>query len=499
MSVAEEHVIAVAEQQGIGEVRGAHPEYLAKKIAKVAFAAGGRNLIITGLSALATAVVARQLGAGPFGAYVSALATAQLAISFGDLGFSLVLGRDLAPDVAGRGLLLRTVVQVQFAWTLVLTVGVLIMGLLAGVGSARGDTLLIVAPAVAASSLAATRQLYNATFRIRLLVIVDLAVNLTQIAITIGLALLHAPPPALAAVFTLSLTTNSVLIAIAAFRSTPARRPRLADHWAIVRRAVPVGVASVLSSVYFTIDMVIIPWLVGGPSVGRYGAACKVLAVLVTIPGLVVGAALPGLSLAGADRAHFSELMARVEQWLATIALPLCGFIVVFAGPIMTLLFGSAYRDAAPLLRILAGAAAAASLGNVFGTALVSKSLVRPQVACNAVAMVLNIGANIALVPHFGVAAAAWLTLATELFVMGWACIVLRHVVDLRLVASRLGRPALATAVLMSLGLGLQSTLPVAVPLAVLGFVAALTALRGWPDEFRVWRLRSHVSAGAQG
>ena len=491
--------MSVTEQHGIGEVRGEQAEHLAAKIARVALAAGGRNLIITGLSALATAVVARKLGAGSFGAYVSALATAQLAISFGDLGFSLVLGRDLAPDVEGRGLLLRTIVEVQFAWTLLLSVGVAVMGLLAGLGSARGATLLIVSPAVAASAFAATRQLYNAMFRIRLLVIVDLTVNLIQIAVTVALALMHAPPPAIAAVFTLSLTTNSAVIAIAAFRSTPARRPRLAERWAIVRRAAPVGVASVLSSVYFTIDMVIIPWLVSGPSVGRYGAACKVLSVLVTIPGLVVGAALPGLSLAGTDRANFSELMARVEQWLATVALPLCGFIIVFADPITNLLFGSKYRAAAPLLQILAGAAAASSLGNVFGTALVSKSLVRTQVTCNALAMVLNVGGNIALVPHFGVAAAAWLTLATELFVIGWACIVLRHAVDLGRIASRLGRPALATAVLVSLGLAFRSTLPVAVPLAVLGFIAVLTALRGWPEEFRLWRFRSPVSAGVQG
>jgi O-antigen/teichoic acid export membrane protein len=375
----------------------------------------------------------------------------------------------------------------------------MIMGLVAGVGTARGATLLIVSPAVAASAFAATRQLYNAMFKIRLLVIVDLTVNLIQIAVTVALALLHAPPPALAAVFTLSLTTNSLVIAFAAFRSTPARRPFLAERWAIVRKAVPVGVASVLSSVYFTIDMVILPWLVGGPSVGRYGAACKVLSVLVTIPGLVVGAALPGFSLAGADRAQFSELMARVEQWLATVALPLCGFIVVFAGPITTVLFGPEYHDAAPLLRILAGAAAAASLGNVFGTALVSKSLVRTQVVCNALAMVLNIGANIALAPRFGVTAAAWVTLATELFVVAWACVVLRHAVDLRRIAARLGRPALATAALMLLGLGFQSTLPVAVPLAVLGFVAVLTVLHGWPEEFRIWRLRPQASAGARG
>lgn len=491
--------MSVAEEHGIREVRGVHPEHLAKRVARVALAAGGRNLVITGLSALATALVARQLGAGSFGAYVSALATAQLAISFGDLGFSLVLGRELAPDVKGRGLLLRTVVEVQFAWTLLLAVGVLVMGLLAGAGTARGATLLVVSPAVAASAFAATRQLYNAMFRIRFLLIVDLTVNLIQIAVTVGLALAHAPPPAIAAVFTLSLTTNSIVIAIAAFRSTPARRPRLADHWAIVRRAVPVGVASVLSSVYFTIDLVIIPWLVVGPSVGRYGAACKVLAVLVTVPGLVVGAALPGLSLVGADRAHFSDLMARVEQWLATVALPLCGFIVVFAGPITTILFGPQFHDAAPLLRILAGAAAVASLGNIFGTALVSKSMVRTLVVCNSMAMVLNIAGNVILDHHFGVAAAAWLTLATEAFVTGWACVALRRLVDLRMIGTRLGRPFIAASVLMLLGFALRATLPVAVPVAVIGFVATLTALRGWPVEFHLPRPRHHASAGAQG
>ena len=46
----------------------------------------------------------------------------------------------------------------------------------------------------------------------------------------------------------------------------------------------PLGVASVLSSLYFTVDLVLIGFLISGPSVGHYAAAVKILTLVVTIP-----------------------------------------------------------------------------------------------------------------------------------------------------------------------------------------------------------------------
>ena len=52
-----------------------------------------RRAVVTALSALSTAVVARKIGSNDFGQFSSALATFFLLMSASDLGFSLVLGR----------------------------------------------------------------------------------------------------------------------------------------------------------------------------------------------------------------------------------------------------------------------------------------------------------------------------------------------------------------------------------------------------------------------
>ena len=76
---------------------------VAQQIAGSAVTLLGRRVLVTVMTAVGTAVVARALGAASFGQLSSAFAACWLAAAASDFGISLVLGRDLAAEPERRG------------------------------------------------------------------------------------------------------------------------------------------------------------------------------------------------------------------------------------------------------------------------------------------------------------------------------------------------------------------------------------------------------------
>ena len=95
--------------------------------------------------------------------------------------------------------------------------------------------------------------------------------------------------------------------------------------------------------------------------------------------------------------------------------LPASVGLALFAPFVVTLYFGRVFRPAVSLVQILALSSIVAALSNVFGSAMVVTKRNRWLIIEGTVALAFNVGANLALVPRFGVTASAWLTVATEI------------------------------------------------------------------------------------
>jgi O-antigen/teichoic acid export membrane protein len=449
---------------------------------------GGRRLIVTALSIVATAIVARHLGPGEFGGLAAGTAVFGLALAASDLGFTLVLGREMAVDEPGRGRLLRAVLQVQTAWSVLLAFVVFGLGLLSGLGTPRGDVLAILAPAVAASGLAGARQLFMVRYETRVLATIDLVLNVLQASAMVIVVLLGGGAEGVAIALAAGTILNSVLVALRAMRRVDSARPTLIDRRLVVRRALPFGLSSLLSTLYFSIDLVFLGWLVSEADVGVYAAAVKVLAFLVALPGLVMAAALPGLAAGASDRVALAHLAGRVSHWTATLVLPFSIGMALFAGDVIPLAFGAEYADAVGPTRILSIAAAIACLCNVLGTLQVTLSLARPQLVAGIAGLVLNVVANLIFVPSYGIVAAAWITVACEVFVAVWALASLRGRLDAGPAVRQIARPMPSMVAFVATGLLLSSWPIVAIPTAAAVLVIGLVVTDAWPEEFR--RLR---------
>jgi O-antigen/teichoic acid export membrane protein len=442
-----------------------------------------RRVLIIGISALSTAIVARRIGAGSFGVLASAQGLVFLLQGIADFGFSLVLARELAsvPD-KGKSLVGASVVVATTTGALT-TLVLVAIALASGPSSERGTVLLILAPGLALTGIGTVRQSFLVLYRTRRLATIDVATNVVQSVATIAVALAGGGLYAVAIVVSLGTVANPLLIAWAGRRLHGVMRPEAGQVRAFLRSALPLGLASFLSSVYFTVDLVLLAWLVNRRQVGEYAAAVKFLNLLVMIPGFVMAGVLPGLSSLRSDRQERSRLAARVWHWLMALGLPVCVAGAVFAPTIIHVAFGRAYSASIPMFRVLCVAAVIALASNVLGVVLNSLAVARPQVIQNTVALVFNVTANILLAPKYGPIASAWLTVATELIVVTGSLIALRGRVDFRPALAVSGRPIVASGALAAVGLLLAGEPVIAIPSALVSFLVVIALLRAWPEE----------------
>ena len=119
----------------------------ARKVARSAGALVTRYGATTVLSALTTIGLTRLLYPTDYGVYASAIAAWTVLGSTADLGTSTLLARDLGPVKSRYWPMLRTSYQVAGLWSFILSLALVALGVSAGIHTARGQAILVLAPA----------------------------------------------------------------------------------------------------------------------------------------------------------------------------------------------------------------------------------------------------------------------------------------------------------------------------------------------------------------
>jgi O-antigen/teichoic acid export membrane protein len=463
------------------KARAAASRSLMSGTARIATATGVRQILTMSALAVTAAVVARCLGPRSFGEYAGGTAAFNLTYGLTDLGFSILLLRELgrsSEDEQGR--LIGATVMAQCLWGAFLAVCLLTMaGLSTGT---RADVMIVLTPAIVLNGLSASRSIFGVRFIATPTLILDIATTLGQCAVMVALALSHAPVLWLAINLSAWYCLTSIAAILLSRKQVRITRASVGEVARLIRQALPLGVASVLASLYFTIDMTLLGWLVRPSALALYAVAVRVLTVLVTIPGFIMAAGLVGLSRHVGDTKQLSQFAGTLASWIAVTALPLGLAVAVFARPVIVVLFGSGYLPAVPVLRVLMLAAILTLFSNVFGIILVAKGIVRPQIVFNLLSLAVNVTGNVLLAPRYGVIASAWLTVTSEAIVLSYAFVTLRRRLNWSDLVRPVWRPASAAAIAAGDGaiFGGAGLLAIASGGGV--FVLAMTLLRGWPE-----------------
>ncbi len=187
----------------------------------------------------------------------------------------------------------------------------------------------------------------------------------------------------------------------------------------LLHRAWPIGISIIFNLIYYRADTLILSFVRPMSEVGIYGASYRVLEILITFPFMYAGVLLPLLahSWATHDKPRFDRLMRNSYLAMMLLAAPLVVGTFVVGTPLMTLVAGNDFASSGPILKILVIAVGVIFLGTVSSHAIVALDAQRKTMPLYIAVALATFAAYILLIPTYGMYAAAWLTVLSEVTV----------------------------------------------------------------------------------
>lgn len=453
------------------------------------------KIISTVLGVLSVALLLRYLSPDDYGRYATALAFILLFGTVTDLGLNLTTTQDISLPETDTNKTLST------AFTLRLLINFGLLALLPLIlwffpyEPAIKEAIYIAALLFFSASLFQVLASYfQKTLNTSRVVIAELASKAFLLAAFIAAIYAHYSLRGLMVLTALSAVIQLLVLTIFLKKEISLR---LAIDWQISKRLFgktwPVALSVVLTTVYFKGDTIIMSLYRPYAEVGIYGAAYKVLEVLITLPILFMGLMLAPLARAFADKetGEFNKLMQRAWDMLSLLTLPLVAGIFALAKPILTLIAGADYAAGAPVLQILILATGIIFLGSLFTHAIVAINEQKRMIMAYALTAGLALALYLIYIPRYSYFAAAGITVLAELAIASAAAWRVYRRSRIKLSFLVFGK-SLAAALGMMLSLNLAASWPLGI-LIGLGFIiygSLLILFRALPGEVWVYLKR---------
>ena len=446
--------------------------------------------------------MARELGREGFGAFMFALALTGALIIGAGFGTDELTAREVARDRSRAGRYLSNVTAIKALSSLVLiaaAVGVVL------VGDYSSETRLavgVVGVGVALEVMARTSYaLFEAHERLGL-VSFSVIVQRTLTAI-VGITVLLSGGGlvAVSLVFTGGALVGLLTAELSRHRLGVRRSVPNPRSWpALVRAGLPIGLAGLLFVLLLRLDVTLLSFLAGEVEVGLYAAAYRLVEGTQFVAWSLSAAMLPWL--ARAERSERDGGLARGLELglkvLTALLLPLGVGFLVFAEPLVDLLYGETFRNSVLPLQLLALTCALYGVQALLSTTFIARDAPWAFARLVGAAVVLNVAANLVLIPRYGAGGAAAAALASSVVLTVLGLVLARRRIGRVRPARILGGPLVAGAAMAAVALMLPAPLLVRGLAAFAVYLLALTLfeLASFKDDARTVQRAFRPSAG---
>jgi O-antigen/teichoic acid export membrane protein len=434
-------------------------------------------------------LVARHLREDAFGLFSFVFAYVETFATFTDLGISAILVREIARDRSAAGRLLG----VALALKLVLSVGAILLAwaLIAALPYPWTTRLLVGLASLALFTsfrLPSFRSLFDVVFQ------VDLAMRypvwlglLSDLVAAAGVLLVISLGGGLGwlvAVHALAGLPGSLVLARRFGQVTRVRWIVDLGLWRrMLAESLPLALAGIFVLIYSRIDVLMLSLMKGDAAVGYYAAAYRLTGAIGLIPSALMVSLYPLMSRYHAtDAEALHRLFHRALDALVLLGAPIAVLLTVLSGPLSGLIYGEAFLPSAPALAILGWVAALNFLSYLVMTTLNAVNRQDANARLAFAMILLNVAANLFLIPRLGFVGASVATLLTEALVVA---------VGLTLVARHLGGVSPGRAARYCAAAGAAGILLYAIPIhpilqllvGLAAYGAVVWALRGVTRE----------------
>lgn len=389
-------------------------------IQKIAYNTGVQisgKLVSTALGIAAVMIMTRTLGAEQFGWYATAAGFLQFVGLFSDFGFTVTTSNMLSEPRFDKDRLLHTL----FTWRLLTAIIFNGLAPVIFLFLPYPETLKNAVIALSLSFFAvALSQVFFGYYQVKL------RAGTLVTAEIFGRAVLVAGT-ALVAYFGLGLmpiiwiiSGAAILNLIYLWVNAPAVRLCF-DHEisrAIYTKIWPNASAVLLNSFYTQGDRVILPLFVAPATVGLYGAAYRVLDIIIQISALIMGLLMPLITTAYAsgDRMEFQKRCNLSLNLTALIVLPMLAGGVALSEPIMRFVGGQEFGASGPILQILLIAVLGVCFSMVFGHINLAINRQRQALWIYGSDALLSVAGYLVFIPRYGIGGALAVTVFSQIY-----------------------------------------------------------------------------------
>lgn len=236
------------------------------------------------------------------------------------------------------------------------------------------------------------------------------------------------------------------------------------------RQSLPFAAQEVLSAGLARLDAVLLSVLATQSVVGLYGAAYRLLDATLFISTALCGSfAAMFTYLDETSEPTIRAVFARSLKVSVALLLPCTIALAVLPGPILSLLFGDRFTAATGALRYLAPTVTVLGIVMLCGSLIASRLNPRLLLRCFVIGFVVNLAANLALIPTLGATGAALAMLLCEVVLAAEMLRLCSGAVGAPPVVSTLGAAVAGAAVMAGALALLGPVVPVVLALAAGG------------------------------
>lgn len=175
----------------------------------------------------------------------------------------------------------------------------------------------------------------------------------------------------------------------------------------IVKEAAPALMSAAIFPIFMQSDVLIISHLLSDHAAGVYSAASKLIIQFNFVGPIITMTFYAALSKRLDDQLEFSQMVGGMATLFFIVAFPVALVTSIWAEQIIHLLYGAKFTESADALRVLAWVWLFVIPASLYSRLLIMRGQAKYELLKSIIVAVISVSLNFALIPHYGVVAAA--------------------------------------------------------------------------------------------
>lgn len=347
---------------------------------------------------------AKIIGVSGLGIFSYAIALGGFITFFEDAGVATYVTRSFARNDTDRHIILGT------AFVLKLFLGIIAFSLFVGIGpfvSSIPEARVLIPVAAVLLFFDALRGFFFSITRAEQRMHIDSQVQILTngLIVVLGIGLLYLSPTPLSLVtgYALgsALGTGVMFYVIKDYFPNIRKTFSKKLFWDIFLAAWPFTIMAISNVLIFNTDTLFLGYYGTTQDIGWYSAASRLVQMFYIIPALFSASTFSLLVQKSADPAGIRAAIKKSLWLMIAIATPLVVIMTIGASPIINILFGPAFAPAALMLAILALSYIPIYIRSILNNIILVLDKQRHFVYANIAGVVVNIGLDFLLIPHY--------------------------------------------------------------------------------------------------